>query len=84
MIVIDAVKRKTALSRFTGSCLVVWSVFGDKIKAIIMIDALLQPKQPLLSDVKLPKPMPYRLPKTQLRALYGARNGKMWNNARVK
>ena len=45
----------TAIACFLGVCVVVWSMFGDKIKAIIMIDAPVQPKPPLLTDVKLPK-----------------------------
>ena len=54
------------------------------LRTIIMTDAPAQPKPLLLTDVKLPKPMPQRLPKTQLTALYGARKGKMWNRARTK
>ena len=49
-----------------------------------MMDAPAPKKPALLTDIKLPKPIPYQLPKTQLSSLYGARKGKMWHKARVK
>ena len=49
-----------------------------------MIDASEQPKKPLLTTVKFHNPLTQRLLKTQIRALYGARKGKMWNRARTK
>ena len=54
------------------------------LKTIIMMDAPAPKKPALLTDIKLPKPIPYQLPKTQLSSLYGARKGKMWHKARVK